>query len=360
MINLTFDELKKYKNEYGYINMDEIMDENTNFEREVRGNPERDKKWFSTADGRVMFKANSEFNKYSQYSELICCELAKQVGLEAAEYDLAMHNGQLGVITRNFCKPGEEVLTVNELIGEEPNSEKSVDNIDISYVFEGLIKKLHDDGYDEQMADECILQLKKQMLFDIFVMETDRHTENLSFIIGRDEVTGKPYIRLAPMYDTETALGLDDINLMEENVSSDNWIATRNAKTREPKICVIPCDSEELVEQKGWTMDFIEKLQLQVSLGESSNSEGMLRDTLDFLAEDPRALKFAEELANKLDIFKAIRSVEESGQVPVPKQVKKAASLCFEARRNLVTDELWIEIKSDGEQNKQKRVDIKE
>lgn len=357
MINLTFNELKKYKNRYGYINLDEIMDSEIEFEREVRGNPERDKKWFDVADSKVMFKANSEYNRYAQYAELICGELAKQVGLEAAEYDLAMHNGQLGVITRNFCKPGEEVLTINELIGEEPNGDGSVDNIDIYFVFNELMQKLHDDGYDAKAADECLLQLRKQMVFDLFVIETDRHTENLSFILGKDETTGKPTIRLAPMYDTETALVLDDIDLMKE-LEDDNWFANRSAETREPKICVIPCSEKELAEQNGWTLDFAQQLGLQVSLGETSASSSMWKDTLDFLVEDARVRVFAEEIANKLDISEAIRTLEQTYHIPLPQEVKRAAMPCFEARRELIADELWIELDKNKKQEKKKEVDI--
>jgi len=356
MVNLTFNELKEYKNEYGYINLDDIINDETEFEREVRGNPERDKKWFNTSDGKVMFKANSGFNMYAQYSELICCELAKQVGLEAAEYDLAIHNVQLGVITKNFCKPGEEVLTINELIGEEQNGGRALDNIDIDFVFTALIQKLYDDGYDEKTADECILQLRKQMIFDIFVIETDRHTENLSFIIGKDEITGNPTIRLAPMYDTETALVLDDINLMDEY--GDDWIARRNAQTREPKICVIPYSNEELAEQSGWSLEFVQQLQSRVSQSESSRSESMLRDTLEFLVEDPRAQEFAEKIANKLNISKAIQTVEKTLQCPVPEEVVRAAVPSFEARRNLIADELWIELESGKNQETRKGVDI--
>ena len=266
MIGLTFDELARYRQEDGFINLDLLLAEDVEVEREVRGNDKRDKDWFEISDGSVMFKSNAEEQFYAHYSEMICCELAKQAGLQTARYDFAKRNGQIGVITKDVCASGEELITINELIGTGPTDPEYPDSTDIYYVFDKLEEKLLRDGYDESVVDSCMLQLRKYLVFDLYVMETDRHTENLSFIIGKDGKTGKPTIRLAPLYDTESALVLYDDAEHMKKVWSNMMVTAEVTNLQEPKICVIPYHEDEVGGGKadGGVLSFIEQLQSQV------------------------------------------------------------------------------------------------
>lgn len=55
---------------------------------------------------------------HEDYAEMIAYELAKHLGIECASYDLAVYNGNLGVITANLIKDNEneELLSGTEII----------------------------------------------------------------------------------------------------------------------------------------------------------------------------------------------------------------------------------------------------
>lgn len=351
MINLTFKQITEHRSQDGFIELDPLfIDVQT--EREVRGNVKRDKRWFEINDGSAMFKSNAEEQLYAHYSELICCELAKQAKIETANYDFARYNGQTGVLTKNVCKPGEEILTLNELIGDGPTYEDYPDNTDIYFVFDELEEKLLSNGYDKTMVDSCMLQLRKQMLFDLHVMETDRHTENLSFIIGRDETTGKPTVRLAPMYDTESALVLYDDAEHMEKIYTNSAVTSRITNLQEPKICVIP-EPEGEEAQGTLPKGLLDILQSQVGTSYDTPSEEIWKSTLDFLTEDERALEYVENVLNNMNISKAIQVVEESKHCIIPEEVKRMATACFEDRRTEIAYELGLDLKEHNVEEKE-------
>lgn len=356
MINLTFDEITTHRGDDGFICLDEVF-ANEYSEREVRGNINRNKRWFEINDGSAMFKSNADEQLNSHYSEMICTELARQAGLDAARYDIAKYDGKIGVITKNVCKPGEEMLSIYDLIGDDPSQDLFRDNTDIYFVFDELEEKLLADGYDDAMVDSCILQLRKQMLFDLYVMETDRHTQNLSFIVSRDGDTGRPYIRLSPMYDTESALTLqasNDERDMEEIYTCEEAVKV-TTDTQEPKISVI---MEEEQEHDASSNSLINILRGQVY---DMACEEMWKSTMDFLVEDERALEFAESTLSQMDITKAIETVENEKQLVVPEKLKNMIITCFNYRKSEIFFELGLDLKQVEAKPKnisEKEVDI--
>ena len=359
MVDLTFEQLAKYRKQDGYINLDLIFTEGVESEREVRGNEKRDKKWFDISDGRAMFKANAEEQYNAHFSELICCELAKQAGLETAQYDIAVSGSEIGIVTKDICRIGEELLTINDLIGNGPTNPDYPDSTDIYFVFDTLEEKLIADGYDDATVDSCMLQLRKQLLFDIYVMETDRHTENISFIVGKDVNTGKPSIKLSPMYDTESALVLYDDDEHMEKISSSYITTSKVTNMQEPKMCVIPEAEDEEIE--GATGLFA-MLQAQVrnSGAYTTKSEEIWKSTLDFLCEDERSLEFLENVLDKMDISTAISAVEQTKDCVIPESVKKMATVCFEDRKNAIHYEMGLDLQYEVEEKNKsaKEVDI--
>lgn len=346
MVELTFEELEKYRQKNGHIDLNWLVTEHVEVEREVRGNDKRQKDWFDIKDGRAMFKANSEEQQYAQYSELICCELAKQAGLQTAQYDFAELDGKKGIVTKHMCKQGEEPLSINDLIGNGPTNPDYPDSTDIYFVFDELEQKLTSDGYDEDTVDKCMLDLRKQLLFDMYVMETDRHTENVSFIVGKDEKTGKPTIRLAPMYDTESSLALYDDAENMKKVWTSMMVTANVTNMQEPKMCVIPehesIEPEDLKSPKS----LLEQLQSQVYAGSvyETESEEIWKTTLDFLIEDRRVFEYLEETLSKMDIKQAIQNIEKTKKCELPDEVKNMAIACFEDRKNAIAYELGLDI----------------
>ena len=359
-LDIKYDELQKFRKENGYIDLDEIVDYNEKFQREVRGYEDREKDWIELEDTNVLAKTNSDEYDNSSWSEIICTQLATMANLDVAECDIVKYKGKYGIISKNICKENEELITINDLIGTGPTNEEYPDSTDIYYVFDNLEEKLYEDGVKEEQIDKCMLDLRKQLLFDMYVMETDRHTENISFIMGTDE-NGERTARLAPMYDTEKALALYDNKEYMEKIYKDILKVSEVTNMQEPKICVIP-EKEEVKEDNIALSNFMAFLQYNVSnVDYGSDSERIWKETLDFLCEDERTLDYVENVLCKLDISKAMQSVEEKIGTKIPEHITNMAKACFYDRKEAIDYELGLDLNINKEEKdvKNKEVDIR-
>ena len=342
MINKTFEELGEYRAPDGYIDFDRVVEENdVETKREVRGNVNREKDWIEIEGGSVLVKTDADGQPNSEYSELISCALARQAGIETAEYDMVRYKGETGLITKNMCKPGEEMVSVYELIGNGPDSETCPDTIDIYHVFDNLDEKLQAEGFDDNEIDSCMLSLRKQLLFDLSIMEADRHLENISLIFGKDE-NGKRTVRLAPMYDTEAALVLGNEPDKMLIVAKDWGKTATLTAMQESRISIIP--ENEDVAIPGLPSDaspamasFFAQLYGGVKKNDrkeyGSLSEEMWKKTFDFLCEDERVAEYFETTLSKMNISKAIGEVEAKIGTRLPEHVRAMAIACFEDRK---------------------------
>lgn len=338
---LDFEELSRYRNNDGYIVLDGIID--SDGEDEIRGTTTKIKKWYDCKGGRVLVKSDNSDIQNGIYSELICCELAKQASLPTAMYDAVEYNGEKALISKNVCAGNEELISIHELIGDDAVHEDFPDKTDIYDIFDRLQTKFKEMGMTAEQVDTNITNLRKQLLFDICVMETDRHTENISYIFGTDE-DGKQTIRLAPMYDTEAALALCERGVAEK-ISRDIGKTSEITDMQEPKICVLPenIEGEKSSEPKTAYDLFLAQLQQNVSSGYESESEEIWKSTLHFLCEDEQANIYLTNELNSMNISTAITSVEEKHRIKIPDYVKNMAINCFEDRKSSIAWEIGIE-----------------
>lgn len=352
--DLEFNEIGSFRNENGYAIISDI--EFGNGIEEPRGTDLREKVWYTCKDGQIMLKTNTDYNENASYSELISCELAKQANIETAEYDMITINGKKGIITKNMCKSGEELVSINELIGSGEVNEDYPDTTDIYYVFGNLEKKFIKMGMTIEETNKLLIELKKRMLFDLCVMETDRHVENISFIFSGDE-NGERQVRLAPMYDTEAALCLYADNM--ERIYSSCTKTGDTTNMQEPKISVLPEAKEEVMPKIDLSNPNAFLLSLQSKVSESyysSDSEEMWKSTLDFLCEEPEVEEYYLDTLMKMDIGKAHSAVEKRIGVDLPEDIKRMSEACFESRKEEISWELDVEYKKEKGLEKEKEL----
>lgn len=112
-MSIDFESLR----ENGRINISKGIDNGIIHKSEIELEGARNKFWFN--DCKYMFKEIFE-GSYEDYAELISSELAKEFGIECATYDLAICDGKLGVITKNFVNEdlGEELISGTVIINE--------------------------------------------------------------------------------------------------------------------------------------------------------------------------------------------------------------------------------------------------
>ncbi len=165
------------------------------------------KQWLiSTEEGnetKYLFKYDSI--NYELYSELIASELAKQIGLEAANYDLATLNGINGLLTQSFLRQGDILVSGREVLADGAKIAK-VNNLGTTIGLNSLdsIVTSLSLRYNFTNINEIITDLLKMWCLDLLILESDRNETNWSII-------SNPHgIRLAPIYDSSNMCFLNN------------------------------------------------------------------------------------------------------------------------------------------------------
>lgn len=196
------------RNEMGILVLDDF---NKVIKNEVG---RKQKNWLENNGKEYLFKTGA--SNYEIFAEVISAELAHQCNLSTADYDVAVYNGHIGVVTPSFLKPGDIILSGEDLFkyaklfSPESKFNNSIDNI------VDMLKLCTSRDYDIEKIKE---ELTKIWLFDGLICESDRNFSNWSIIINGNE------IRVAPIYDCSTMCRMNnDINSLVRNVRDEHDI----------------------------------------------------------------------------------------------------------------------------------------
>lgn len=112
-MNLVFEQLRVD----GRINISKGIEDGIIIKNEEENEGARNKFWFN--DYQYMFKEIYK-DSFEDYAELISSEIAKELKINCANYDLAIFQNRYGVITENFVNEndGEELVSGTEIINE--------------------------------------------------------------------------------------------------------------------------------------------------------------------------------------------------------------------------------------------------
>ena len=129
-------------------------------------------------------------NHYCRYSALIASHVARSIGVEAAEIRIALAHNGLKIMSKNFLKDGEELITYLE----------SADEVKISEQFNELEQALRLRKFAEEEIEVAKLEFLKQEFVAKMIGLRDQSPDNSPIIVGVDK-SGNRYARLAPMFD---------------------------------------------------------------------------------------------------------------------------------------------------------------
>lgn len=309
----TYEDIQKHRNDDGFIDLDTLDIIFDNQTREQMGNEQREKNWIKLGDGRKFLAKESI--KYegkdngSIYSELLISELADQVGLKHANCDLYEKDGKRGILSENILSDDEEMFSLNFFVGDNNINSDYIDITDFFKTGEKLINSLKKLGCEKLQIKQLLVELQKQFVFDSFVCESDRHTENISLVVHSK--TGE--YRLSPMYDNENSLLLDNnLDLLKEMTSKPSSVKDASDMIY-PKIALMP------------PID-------------NPSADEIWKYTFDQIIGDDEVYDFAMDCFENLDITKAIKNVEKKICCPIPYEVSCVASLTLEQRRKTIND----------------------
>ena len=314
----SLEDLNQFRDENGFIDLTKAGVTLSKNSREYIGNQDRIKNWVNFNGTKAIIKGEALFEgekNYGIYAELIVEEIAKKMGIPAAHYDLVKvldENGNVvpGVLSVSVVDrdKDEHLESLHAIIGEEPlNSKQQYDTTGFEYTVNRLTETLLAEGYSKETVKNVILEYKKRTAFFLRVADADKHTENVAFIKGIDE-QGDSTIRLAPIFDSESALLLD-INKSTINGLVGNGVGIFNAVDGVyPRIAV--CKSEE-----------------EGGYGEP------WADTLEAIIEDDVLYNYVTEVINQpIDMDEIFANVEKRIGAKLPEDLKEIAGAAFSFR----------------------------
>ncbi len=153
--------------------------------------------WFNLPNGKALFKTyntyREDIKKYRMINELVCCILAKQVGINCAKYQPAHINDNKGLISYNILNKNEKLVNGETILNKGFYKEPTLFN------FAEALEYYEKAGYVVNKK-EIISDLYKIIVFDALTMQTDRNIFNINFIIDK-----QANLKVAPLIDNEFA-----------------------------------------------------------------------------------------------------------------------------------------------------------
>lgn len=160
--------------------------------------------WFIVNGEKAIFKTfeTAPLNSLLRITnELVCQELAKQIDLPCARYEVAELDGRNGLISYNVTAENEKLISGAELF--EFLGIRKKNNV-LTYYEALQIGKFC--GYKIHVTQE-VLNLYKLCIFDYLTFQGDRHMNNLFFVFNEDKQT----IKFSPIIDNEMSFCCMDI-----------------------------------------------------------------------------------------------------------------------------------------------------
>ena len=181
-------DLEKYR-ENGRININKAKEEQViKFSDTEQRGARKNKFWFN--NHKMMYK-DIYPETYEDYAELIGYEFAKLLGMNCASYDLAIYNGNFGVITKSIVNEDREAM----VSGSEIISTVYTDYILILFYllneFKNLLKKYNINNYSEYLLldDNSKVEFSNDLIILVITTSIDCYENNSD--ISKDETIYK-------------------------------------------------------------------------------------------------------------------------------------------------------------------------
>lgn len=343
-------ELEKYREKDGHINMDSLLKESMCVTqapfREIRGSQNREKDWVEINGTDFLLRTENMRDLgvyYTSYAELLTEEVAKQVGLPCAHYDLIKYKGEFGVLSQNVLenKKESELITAASLIANSSDSMTVDDTLDFINI-EDLYSSLNYFNSFENIGKENLKKLKmdslKLAIFDIFTLNTDRNGGNFSFIYRNGNLT------LAPIYDNEHSFCGGCTTEQLKGILTDNSIAKIESEDM-TTVLEAPQDYQEELEEDWEFCSPIEEDCKKVPL----NWQTMLFFLNEMESEELN--DFVKNCHNNINISNAFENVEKRIGTKVPSEYKESVEKIYSIRKDYIEKVIDIEEEKEKDED---------
>lgn len=167
--------------------------------------------WFKLKKGNALFKTydsdyNSEIRELRIVNELICMNLARQIGIPYAEYEPAHLKNDNGLVTYNVLNKGEKLVSLAKFLSFDLNLRNNL--VDISTA----VNYYRDLGYN--INSSVLYDIYTYIVFDALTLQTDRNNYNVYFTLNKENNEFK----VAPLFDSEYAFNGEYLELSHCNM----------------------------------------------------------------------------------------------------------------------------------------------
>lgn len=338
---MKISELEKYRNEDGYIDIDKFENENSVKKvPELRGASNKEKDWFKLEDGDILIRTENLFDEgviYSTYAELIFEELANQVDIPTAHYDLVTYKGKKGVLSQNVARNGECLISMKDLLDcgtkkHDIGDDQYIHVKDAIRTFKTFYKEYGD--FPKEDYTKLCNDFLNMAIFDIYAISTDRHAENCGVLYDGKNV------RLAPMFDNECSLLLDSPQDKIADLNARPSYIRESIDLEYPRIYYTYEDEdygEEVLEDNSDKLLYEMALNIDNNFVESADWQNTICNLSEFGDEQ---MKFIKKCNDKLDIKVAIQNVEERIGTRLPNELTEFVIKVVNTRKKMISNEL--------------------
>lgn len=157
------------------------------------------------------------------WAEKVCCEILHHVGVPCAGYEFAVHDGDAGVISKQFVGVNGQFLPANMLLetavkgydGQMKFRQRSYQistSLNVIKLRSIAVPRGTPDKFSDLSATDMFVGY---LLFDILVGNTDRHHENWGVVVDYTNRYNPTYM-LAPTFDHASSLGRNESDQARE------------------------------------------------------------------------------------------------------------------------------------------------
>ncbi len=319
VLNVSYKDLLKIKDEYNRFVLDDVVSKkNTHIKNLTTTSADPQKLWVKGNDFDLLLKQINQYS-YMEYGPQIYYELARQMGLDALKYDVALIDDKKILFSKSYLKDNEISISGTELgdyfVKTETKKSKYFSNKENNHncleMVPTLVKSLNKDVSNAQIA-KIMGNLYSMHLLDLMTHMSDRHAKNWSVIFDLNNNA-----RLAPVYDNDFVFYLQRHRF---NINFD-FDKVPNPSLHDLKFTFHLC--------------FEHSKDAQEDLVKFSEKH-LNKDTIEQI----------KNIVNKTNIEEAFKNIETENNKEIPSIVKKSAKKTFNTNKKSVVKCLDVAIKN--------------
>lgn len=184
-------------------------------------------KFWVTLGGQPWLFKQARENTGEDWAEKVAAEVAKLVGTDAADVELAEFSGRPGCVCKSFIdqEKGEGLVHGNEILaGYVTGYDREKQRKQSDHTLENIVRAVQA-VFKGKSADSVLARLARYVVFDALIANTDRHHENWGLRLGFDAGRNVYLTAVAPSFDHASSLGRELLDEKRSELLANNGVA---------------------------------------------------------------------------------------------------------------------------------------